>query len=652
MSRFGDNATGPSNLEISNISGVSSEINTLAPHATAISNLGPVATQIDNLGTTAAIADMADLSPQAVRDDMAALANVTSELGLLGTSAMADASTGYITALGTSTVGSTSQLTVDALGQLTSEISLLASNITTLQNSASNSPIQIGNLSDVTFANLQNGEALVYNSTSGEWENGTVSAGAVSTSNITEVSSATVTAAGEVIHYDGTSAWTVGQLNYSEIANRPTDLGDLTNNAGYLTSYTETNDLTAAVTWANVPDGNITASSVRQHFSNSTTVTFDDATGRFSIPQGVATTDDVTFNNVDVDGVLHLDHATPATGTSTITGPATMVLDPYTIGNETGLVEINGDLRVLGGTTTIDSTILTVSDQEIVVAQNASPSVSTWNNAGLTVYQNTSDDPYIRYTDNGTSDAWNLNRPTIIRGDGTTTGQVGAITLNCSANSHGITVKSAPHSDNANYDLVLPATITSAGGKVLAQNSGNTQLEFIDVLKPADIIDNLTSTSTTDVLSAAQGKALQDNKQAAITTSSGTINAQALTTQVGDHASGNVSVDVRKANTKYSTADLTAEPGASLVNMSGAALTLTLPSTLEAGDIITVYANPGTTGPVKIIQGSGGPNLRINGETADVANPTTTGVSVGDATMAVITMVGSSLAIISGSDLT
>ena len=652
MSRFVDNATGPSNLEISNISGVSSEINTLAPHATAISNLGPVATQIDNLGTTAAIADMADLSPQAVRDDMAALANVTSELGLLGTSAMADASTGYITALGTSTVGSTSQLTVDALGQLTSEISLLASNITTLQNSASNSPIQIGNLSDVTFANLQNGEALVYNSTSGEWENGTVSAGAVSTSNITEVSSATVTAAGEVIHYDGTSAWTVGQLNYSEIANRPTDLGDLTNNAGYLTSYTETNDLTAAVTWANVPDGNITASSVRQHFSNSTTVTFDDATGRFSIPQGVATTDDVTFNNVDVDGVLHLDHATPATGTSTITGPATMVLDPYTIGNETGLVEINGDLRVLGGTTTIDSTILTVSDQEIVVAQNASPSVSTWNNAGLTVYQNTSDDPYIRYTDNGTSDAWNLNRPTIIRGDGTTTGQVGAITLNCSANSHGITVKSAPHSDNANYDLVLPATITSAGGKVLAQNSGNTQLEFIDVLKPADIIDNLTSTSTTDVLSAAQGKALQDNKQAAITTSSGTINAQALTTQVGDHASGNVSVDVRKANTKYSTADLTAEPGASLVNMSGAALTLTLPSTLEAGDIITVYANPGTTGPVKIIQGSGGPNLRINGETADVANPTTTGVSVGDATMAVITMVGSSLAIISGSDLT
>ena len=35
--------------------------------------------------------------------------------------------------------------------------------------------------------------------------------------------------------------------------------------AGYLTSFTETNDLSAAVTWANVPDANITEGSVTQH---------------------------------------------------------------------------------------------------------------------------------------------------------------------------------------------------------------------------------------------------------------------------------------------------------------------------------------------------------------------------------------------------
>jgi hypothetical protein len=34
---------------------------------------------------------------------------------------------------------------------------------------------------------------------------------------------------------------------------------------GYLTSFTETNDLTAAVTWANIPDANVPQSAVTQH---------------------------------------------------------------------------------------------------------------------------------------------------------------------------------------------------------------------------------------------------------------------------------------------------------------------------------------------------------------------------------------------------
>ena len=37
--------------------------------------------------------------------------------------------------------------------------------------------------------------------------------------------------------------------------------------SGYLTSYTETNDLTANVTWANIPDANVPASAVSQHSS-------------------------------------------------------------------------------------------------------------------------------------------------------------------------------------------------------------------------------------------------------------------------------------------------------------------------------------------------------------------------------------------------
>src|SRR6056300_1162612 len=57
--------------------------------------------------------------------------------------------------------------------------------------------------------------------------------------------------------------------------------------AGYLTSFTETNDLTAAVTWANVPDANVTATSVRQHLSGGTGIDF--TTGVFSVDSTVIT---------------------------------------------------------------------------------------------------------------------------------------------------------------------------------------------------------------------------------------------------------------------------------------------------------------------------------------------------------------------------
>jgi len=59
---------------------------------------------------------------------------------------------------------------------------------------------------------------------------------------------------------------TAAQGTLADSATQPGDnVSTLTNDAGYLTSFTETNDLSTAVTWANVPDANITQSSVTQH---------------------------------------------------------------------------------------------------------------------------------------------------------------------------------------------------------------------------------------------------------------------------------------------------------------------------------------------------------------------------------------------------
>ena len=49
------------------------------------------------------------------------------------------------------------------------------------------------------------------------------------------------------------------------LTNKSGNISQWTNDTGYITSVTETNDLTSAVTWANVPDVNITESSVTQH---------------------------------------------------------------------------------------------------------------------------------------------------------------------------------------------------------------------------------------------------------------------------------------------------------------------------------------------------------------------------------------------------
>jgi len=75
-----------------------------------------------------------------------------------------------------------------------------------------------------------------------------------------------VTNLAQVKAFDSADYATAAQGLLANSATQPGDnVSTLTNDAGYLTSFTETNDLTAAVTWANVPDANITQSSVTQH---------------------------------------------------------------------------------------------------------------------------------------------------------------------------------------------------------------------------------------------------------------------------------------------------------------------------------------------------------------------------------------------------
>lgn len=102
--------------------------------------------------------------------------------------------------------------------------------------------VALNDVSDVTITTASNGQVLKYNGTA--WVNATDSSGIA----LTDLSVTTNAAGTAALSYNNTT----GAFSYT-----PPDL------SGYLTS--EVNDLTAAVTWANVPNANITQASVTQH---------------------------------------------------------------------------------------------------------------------------------------------------------------------------------------------------------------------------------------------------------------------------------------------------------------------------------------------------------------------------------------------------
>ena len=82
------------------------------------------------------------------------------------------------------------------------------------------------------------------------------------------------------------------------------------------------------------------------------------------------------------------------------------------------------------------------------------------------------------------------------KGDGSS--QDGYIQLNCSQNSHGVKLKSPPHSANQSYTLTLPSTAPATDKIMQTDSSGN--LSFIDT--PSGKLVFLTRQAATSSVSA------------------------------------------------------------------------------------------------------------------------------------------------------
>ena len=116
------------------------------------------------------------------------------------------------------------------------------------------------------------GQILKVNSGATALEWGSIVA-TIDIDNATDLTSSTLVSSDQILISDG---GTEGRVTLSQLdtlfsgttqtlTNKSGNISQWTNDVGYLTSFTETNDLTSAVTWANVPDANITESSVTQH---------------------------------------------------------------------------------------------------------------------------------------------------------------------------------------------------------------------------------------------------------------------------------------------------------------------------------------------------------------------------------------------------
>ena len=117
-------------------------------------------------------------------------------------------------------------------------------------------------------------------------------------------------------------------------------------------------------------------------------ITYDSANGLITVDDSTA---NVKFNMLTL--------------TDQLRGPASFVIDPAGIGDNTGKVIIRGNLQVDGVQTTINSTTVSINDKNIILADSAADS-SAASGAGITV---TGANAFINY--NASTDTWDLNKP-------------------------------------------------------------------------------------------------------------------------------------------------------------------------------------------------------------------------------------------------
>jgi hypothetical protein len=123
-----------------------------------------------------------------------------------------------------------------------------------------------------------------------------------------------------------------------------------------------------------------------------------------NLPEGST---NLYFTNTRADARITNAFGNNVTLGGELRGPATFVIDPSTVGDNTGTVQIKGSLQVDGTTTTVNSATLDVTDKNITVAKGSANAAAS-NGAGITVEIGSGTDATLTYAN--TDDTWNVNK--------------------------------------------------------------------------------------------------------------------------------------------------------------------------------------------------------------------------------------------------
>jgi len=233
--------------------------------------------------------------------------------------------------------------------------------------------VALNDVSDVTITSASNGQVLKYNGTA--WVNSADSGIA-----LTDLSITTNSAGTAALSYNNST----GTFTFT-----PPDL------SSYLTA--ETNDLTSTVTWANVPNANITESSVTQH-------------------QAALS---ITESQIS-DLQTYLTSYTETDTLDSVTGRGNSTTNSITVGDAT----VTGNLTVQGTTTTLETATLSVEDKNITINYSTGDSSGSADGAGITIQDavNSTTDATILW--DATGDKFEFSHAVDVTGNITATGNL------------------------------------------------------------------------------------------------------------------------------------------------------------------------------------------------------------------------------------